>query len=231
MSTSMTVPSTVTADSGVLRYPGLERRSELLQRRPRALRRHTTRVATRFAVLLTGDILAILIAQAIAHWLSAETARGNEAFAGSPLVMDGRRMLFLAIATLVAIFAAGGHSRHRALNQPIRLFGAAAGACLINWAPAIAKGYGASITLTFVATTATLWLSVLVIRELSEWFLHHVWPRQRGAAAAILVGDPDKARSFERAIGAAGGDYRVVGYLATSDSSNGNYIGTVTDLS
>src|SRR2546423_1879733 len=189
MSPSMTVPSAATAaDSGVLRYPGLERRSELAQRRPRALRRHTTRVATRFAVLLTGDILAILVAQAIAHWLSAEAARGNEAFAGSPLVMDGRRMLFLAIATLLAIFAAGGHSRHRALNQPIRLFGAVAGACAVNWAPAIAKGYGASITLTFVTTTATLLLSVLVLRGLSEGVLTNVWPRQRGAAGASLGG-------------------------------------------
>jgi exopolysaccharide biosynthesis polyprenyl glycosylphosphotransferase len=181
--------------------------------------------------LLAGDILAILIAQAIAHWLSAETARGNEAFAASPLVVDGRRMLFLGVTTLLAIFAAGGHSRHRALNQPIRLFGAVAGACLINWAPAIAKGYGSVITLTLVATTAVLWLSVLVVRQLSEWFLHNVWPGQRGAAAAILVGDPDKAKSFERAIAAAGGDYRVVGYLATGEPAHDRYIGTVSDLS
>src|SRR2546423_10993735 len=97
MSPSMTVPSAATAaDSGVLQYPGLERRSELLHRRPRALRRHTTRVATRFAVLLAGDILALLLARAVALWLFAQTDRGAQAFTASPLVPGGRRMLFLA---------------------------------------------------------------------------------------------------------------------------------------
>src|SRR5256714_14789821 len=148
MPTSMTVPTATPAtEHGVLRYPGLERRSELVNRRPRAFRRHTTRVATRFAVLLAGDIVAILLARVVALWLCAETARGAEAFSASPLVTGGRRMLFLAVVVLLAIFAAGGHSRHRALNQPIRLFGAAGGAAMFNWVPMIARGYLASVNL------------------------------------------------------------------------------------
>src|SRR6185295_2973869 len=188
----MSIPTTVASarpvpgDSAVLKFPGLERRSELLDRRPLALRRHTTRVATRFAVLLAGDIVAILLTRAIAYWLYLETDRGAEAFGASPLLPDARHGIFLAVITLVAIFAAGGHSRHRALNKPIRLFGAVAGACLINWAPIISRGGLSSVLLTIVSTAGLLWFCVLVVRELSEWFLNHVWPRQRGAAGAIL---------------------------------------------
>lgn len=235
----MIIPSAASqmTESGVLAYPGLERRSALRDRRPLALRRHTARVATRFAVLLAGDLIAILLGRVIALWLKAETLIGAQAFdsgqpfGSSPLVTGGRRMVFLAIMTLVAVFSTGGHSRHRALNQPIRLFVAAAGASLVNWAPTIARGYLSDVTLPLIATTATLWLSLLLLREISEWFLHHVWPRQRGAASALIVGSPSNAKRFEQAIGAPGGDYRVAGYVAADDDADDRFLGTVSELS
>jgi exopolysaccharide biosynthesis polyprenyl glycosylphosphotransferase len=195
-------------------------------------------VATRFAVLVAGDVIAILLARAVAIWLNAETLIGADAFSSgqsfggsSPLVTGGRRMVFLAVMTLIAVFSTGGHSRHRALNQPIRLFVAVAGAALINWAGMIARGYLPDSTLPLVATVATLWLSLLLVREISEWVLQHVWPRQRGAAGALLVGSPEKSRRFEQAIGAGGGDYKVVGYLATDDIRDDRFLGTVNELS
>ena len=236
----MTIPSAMSQpnETGVLAYPGLERRSALRDRRPLALRRHTARVATRFAVLVAGDVIAILLARAIAVWLNAETLAGAQAFSSglpfggsSPLVTGGRRMVFLAVMTLVAVFSTGGHSRHRALNQPVRLFVAAAGASLINWAGMIARGYLPDVTLPLIATAGTLWICLLFVRQISEWFLQHVWPKQRGAAAALLVGSPEKAQRFEHAIGAAGGDYRVVGYLSADDSRDEHFLGTVNELS
>lgn len=209
----------------------LQRRTALLDRRPRAFRRHTTRVATRFAVLVTGDFFAILLARSLAVGLSAETVLGAQAFESSPLVNGGRRMVFLTVITLLAVFTTGGHSRHRALNQPIRLFVAVAGAALVNWAGLIARGFWSDVTLPFVATVGALWICLLLVRQVSEWFLQHVWPRQRGAASALLVGSPGKANRFEAAIGAPGGDYRVVGYLATDDAPDDRYLGTVDDLS
>jgi len=235
----MTIPSAMSqpAAAGALTYPGLERRSVLRDRRPLALRRHTARVATRFAVLVAGDAIAIAAARAVALWLSAETLTGAEAFSSgiafgsSPLITGGRRMVFLAVMTLIAVFSTGGHSRHRALNQPIRLFVGAAGASLINWAPMIARGYLSEVTLPLVATAGTLWICLLLVREISEWFLHHVWPRQRGAASALIVGSPNNAKRFEQAIGAPGGDYRVAGYVAADDSSDDLSLGSVSELS
>jgi exopolysaccharide biosynthesis polyprenyl glycosylphosphotransferase len=229
----MTTPSAIPqpTGTGILAYPGLERRSALRDRRPRALRRHTARVATRFAVLVAGDITAIVIARILAVWLATETLAGTDAFGSSPLLNGGRRMVFLGVITLLAVFTTGGHSRHRALNQPIRLFVAVVGAALVNWAGLIARGYWSDVTLPLVATVGALWICLLLVRQISEWFLQHVWPKQRGAAGALLVGSPGKANRFEAAIGAPGGDYRVVGYLATDDAPDDRYLGTVNDLS
>ena len=195
------------------------------------MRRHTGRVATRFAVLLSGDLLAILLSRVLASWLIANTNWAPLAFAGSPLALGGTRFVFLTVLTLVAVFATGGHSRHRALNQPMRLFVAAAGAVLINWAGGIARGYLSDLLLPMISTAAAVWISLWLVRMISEWFLRDVWPRHRGAGAAILVGDPQVAGRFGHAVGAPGGDYHVVGYAATDGSAGDSFIGTVDDLS
>jgi len=217
-------------ESPVLVHPALHRRDALRERRPQAARRHTGRVATRFAVLVAGDVVAVLLARAIALWLLAQTAFGAAALPDTPLIVGGTRFIFLGIITVAAVFATGGHSRHRALNQPIRLFGAVAGAVLLIHAGGIARGLVSELLLPMVATTGVLWLSLLVVRQLSEWFLRDVWPGQRGAGAAILIGPPIAARRFEQAIAAPGGDYRVAGYVATDDAAGDNFLGVLEDL-
>jgi exopolysaccharide biosynthesis polyprenyl glycosylphosphotransferase len=214
-----------------LTHPALQRRSVLRERRPQAVRRHTGRVAIRFVVLVTGDLIAIFLARAIALWLATDTVNGTLAYGATPLVGGGTRFIFLTFLTIGAVFATGGHSRHRALNQPIRLFVGVAGAVLITWAGGIARGFLPDLLLPMVATAGTVWLSLLVIRQLSEWFLRHVWPAQRGAAGALLIGDHPIAGRFEHAVAAPGGDYRVVGYVATKPSESGEFLGTVDNLS
>jgi len=218
------------SEAKVLPHPGLKRRSALRERRPHAVRRHTGRVATRFVVLVTGDIVAILIARAIALWLAAETVDGTLAYSGSPLVSGGTRFVFVGLLILVAIFATGGHSRHRALNLPIRLFVAVGGAVLITWAGGIARGFLPDLILPMVATAGTVWLSLFLVRQFSEWILRDVWPGQRGAGVAILVGVPKQAGRYEHAVGAPGGDYRVAGYVATHAEGDGEFLGTIDSL-
>lgn len=218
-------------ETPVLTHPALQRRSALRERRPHSVRRHTGRVATRFAVLVTGDLIGILLARAIAIWLATETVRGAEAFNGTPFLIGGSHFVFFGLIALGAVFATGGHSRHRALNQPIRLFVAAAGAVLLNWAGGIARGFLPDLVLPMVATAGTLWLALLLVRQLSESFLRHVWPAQRGAASAILVGTAPVASRFEGAIAAPGGDYRVAGYVSTDREDDGKFLGTIDNLS
>jgi exopolysaccharide biosynthesis polyprenyl glycosylphosphotransferase len=230
---SMTVPSTPlrSPEAKVLTHPALQRRSALRERRPQAVRRHTGRVATRFAVLVIGDVIAILTSRAIAVWLAAESVNGALAYSSTPLVMGGTRFVFLGLLTLVAIFATGGHSRHRALNLPIRLFVAVAGAVLITWAGGIARGFLPDLILPMVATAGTIWIALLIVRQFSEWTLRDLWPGQRGAGVAILVGAPKQAGRYEHAVAAPGGDYRVAGYVATQPDGDGGFLGTIDDLS
>src|SRR3954468_2976767 len=107
----MTLPTARAAapDIPKSRYPALERRSALRERRPRAIRRHTGRVATRFAVLVTGDILSLLLARMVATSFAAETIRGAELFRGTPFLIGGSRFLFFVAMVLGAVFATGGH--------------------------------------------------------------------------------------------------------------------------
>jgi exopolysaccharide biosynthesis polyprenyl glycosylphosphotransferase len=171
-----------------------------------------------------------LIARVLAAWLATETLFGIEAFGSTPLATGGRRFLVLSTLTIAAVFATGGHSRHRALNQPIRLFVAAAGASLINWLPVIARGQGSDVLLSIIGCSGLIWLCLLFTREVAEWFLREVWPRQNGAAAAILVGSPLTAGKFERAVAAPGGDYRVVGYVAAANCGDQGYLGSLDEL-
>jgi len=228
----MTLPtmSQTLGSASVGVHPGLQRRTALRERRPVAVRRHTGRVATRFAVLLAGDIAGLVLAQVAAIYLAAETEFGRIAFAGTPLLQGGSRFLFFGIVVLVSVFATGGHSRHRALNQPMRLFVAVGGAVLVNWAGGMARGLLPDLVLPMVATAGIVWLSLLLVRQVSEWFLRDVWPRDRGAATAILIGDPRVGNRFAHAVGAPGGDYRVAGYVATNRAEADTYVGTIDDL-
>jgi exopolysaccharide biosynthesis polyprenyl glycosylphosphotransferase len=171
-----------------------------------------------------------VIARALALWLEQETSFGSLALPDSPLIVGGTRYIFLALFTVGAIFAAGGHSRHRALNQPIRLFGAVAGAVLLVWAGGIVRGFLPDLILPMVTTAGILWLSILFIRQFSEWFLRDVWPRQNGAGTAILVGSPALGIRFEHAVAAPGGDYRVAGYVATDRADGEEFLGTIDSL-
>jgi exopolysaccharide biosynthesis polyprenyl glycosylphosphotransferase len=216
--------------ASVLTHPALQRRSALRERRPRAVRRHTTRVATRFTVLLCGDVVALLLARGIALSLTRETAFGAASLPDSPLVIGGTRFAIFAVLVLLGVFASGGHSRHRALNQPIRLFGAVAGVVLLNWAGGIARGLLPDLILPMVTTAGITWLSLLLARQASEWFLRDVWPRDRGAATALLVGDPKVGVRFEHAVAAPGGDYRVAGYVDTDRADDDRFLGGVESL-
>jgi len=238
----MRIPSSPSlAEAKVLVHPALQRRSLLRERRPHAVRRHTGRVATRFAVLLLGDIAAILLARAVAIALANGTVSGSIAYAGTPLVEGGTRFIVVGLLIITAVFATGGHSRHRALNLPLRLLLAVGGVVLLTWAGGIARGFLPQLVLPMVATGGTVWLSLYLVRQLSEWILRDVWPGQRGAGAAILVGAPKDADRYAAAVAAPGGDYRVAGYVETpaaGTAKNGNghhdglaFLGPIENLS
>src|SRR5205823_14292489 len=56
--------------------------------------------------------------------------------------------------------------------------------------------------------------------------------RDRGAATALLVGEPKVAGRFERAVAAPGGDYRAAGYVTTDGGrrDGDGFLGTIDSL-
>src|ERR1700687_2431024 len=141
------------------------------------------------APLPLPKLLSSLADRGSSFWLYSPSAPGWRQ--GGTRGSAGPGLVFLALLAIGAVFATGGHSRYRALNQPIRLFFAVAGAVLVTWAGGIARGFLPDLVLPMVATAGTMWITLLLVRQVSEGILRDVWPRQRGAATAILVGSPE----------------------------------------
>ena len=209
----------------------LERRSALRDRRPRAVRRHTTRVATRFLILLVGDLAAILIARAVLNWAEMAGTVSPVLAALTPLGRGPRSFALFLISALFALFVTGSHSRHRVLNQPIRLLFAALLAPLPLIAPLVMRADLGSAMAPVGLSMILVWISVLALRQVSERILSQVWPRQLGTGAALLVGKPPVlGEVVERAIAAPGGDFRVVGHVSTTASDEPDAAGSLHDL-
>jgi exopolysaccharide biosynthesis polyprenyl glycosylphosphotransferase len=189
------------------------------------------RVATRYAVLVAGDILAIaLVRELVLSGIFSGTLFGS-VLKASPLAGDFRAFVQLVIATLIPLVITGSHSRHRALNNPIRILAAACVASLPQVIPLSISGQMSVALQTMVFVSLSLWVGLLVVRQLSERILRFVFPGQRGAGAAIVVGGFDHfSRALERAVAAPGGDFHVIGYVVDGRSAENGALGTFDDL-
>lgn len=189
------------------------------------------RVATRYAVLIAGDVLAMaMVREIVLSGIFSGTAFG-EVLRATPLGGDFAAFVPLVVGTLFLLLITGSHSRHRALNNPIRILAAAGGASLPQVIPLGVRGEMAAALQLMLFVGLALGGGVLVVRELSERILRFVFPRQRGAGAAIIIGGFDQfSRAIERAVAAPGGDFRVVGYVVDSNAAETGALGTFEDL-
>ncbi len=189
------------------------------------------RVATRYAVLFAGDILAIaLVRELVLSGVFSGTLFGSVVSA-TPLGGDFRAFAQLVVATLIPLAITGSHSRHRALNNPIRILAATAVASLPQVVPLGITGDVSDALQTMVFVSLALWVGILTVRQLSERILRFVFPGQRGAGAALVIGGFDQySRTLERAVAAPGGDFHVIGYLVDGASAENGALGTFDDL-
>ena len=183
-------------------------------------------MAARLGVLIAIDVVALLLVREILSWMlvaqwPAVEVPGDFRVAG-PLSRPGEpASLPFWVAAFVALALTGSYSRYRGLNTPLRL----ASACILAGIAAalpLSAVVGTRVALAELAVvTAAAWLGLLAARALSERFLGRVWPRDLGAAPAILVGPPDAAHSRAAdAVAAPGGDYRIAAHYV-ADSAAG----------
>lgn len=208
-------------------------RTKLRERRPVSVKRHTARIATRLAVLLVGDVAAVMVCEI----LSSVAARGS-IFGQSIATQFARALdtgygatLNLALVVLASLVVTGNYSRHRRLNGTLRLLAAASlGAAVLLWSMVSAGDFVGALAV-YIATASLTWLVLFAERMVTERFLSHVWPGARGAAPALLITDrKEDSVHLEKAVLAAGGDYSLAGYVPVGRTTFEGVLGTVRDL-
>lgn len=196
------------------------------------MRRHSGRTTTRFLVLLAGDTLAFVLYQAIAKTFQQSAVLGPRL--GHALTANPSDSAYFALVLFFSLFITGSYSRHRALNRSIRLFSSAAlASVLVLGVLVLTAGWPAAIAVYVICTVLT-WAVLLLERRFTDWFLRAVWPKDRGAGAALIIrtGADDDTR-VERALLAAGGDYRLAGYVfggTSAAQAETNALGDIADL-
>ncbi len=208
-------------------------RTRLRERRPVSVKRHTARIATRLAVLLAGDLLAIALCQVVALAavsgqllpgpLAAQLSRASGV--GYPAGVT------FGLALIGGLVVTGNYSRHRRLNGTLRLLAASSlASAVILWS--LLPGGNLFGALAVFAVTGTLtWVFLLGERLVTEKFLSRVWPGARGAAPAVLITDrKEPSLRLERAVIGAGGDYSLAGYIPLGRVTFDGALGTIRDL-
>ncbi len=193
-------------------------RSRIRERRPVSVRRHTGRTTTRFLVLLAGDAVALMVYQAVAKLLDQGTVLGTRL--GHALTADPADSVYFAASLFFCLFITGSYSRHRALNRGIRLLSSAALASLLVLAVLwLSVGWTAALAV-YLVTVVLTWGVLLAERRFTDWFLRELWPRSRGAAAALVIRtDSPEDAQIETALLAPGGDYKLAGHLDADSAS------------
>jgi exopolysaccharide biosynthesis polyprenyl glycosylphosphotransferase len=197
-----------------------------------SVKRHTSRIAIRLAVLFVGDLAAVVICELI----SAMASQGL--LVGSNLASQFERALSagygapinFGLALITSLIVTGNYSRHRRLNGRLRLLAASALACALLLWGMISSMSLLSAVAVYVVTATFTWTVLLAERILTERFLN-VWPGARGAAPAILITDrPEASALLERAVIGAGGDYSLAGYVPVGRTTFDGALGTIRDL-
>lgn len=213
----------------------LDRGARLNLQRDLAIRRHAKRLAARFAPLILGDLIVLIAARQVVRWVALDDSPNwpwlRSLTAAGPFADPGRPgSLVFVTAIFAALLMIGGYSRHRQLHSGPRIGGASLVAAAVAAVPlAAVVGIREAVSQAALAGAAA-WMAIVIGRVASEAFLRHVWPRERGAAPAILVGAADALDSqIAAAIGAPGGNYRIV-ELVRTDVRTGTPSDLISDI-
>lgn len=174
-------------------------------------------------MLLASDLAAFLLARGLLRWLTGQPVLSGRFPADlttfGPLSNPGEpgSTVFI-IALILSLCLSGSYTRHRGLNTAARLGAAVSLAVMAAAVPLAALiGVRGAISAVLLIGLAT-WFGLLLIRSVTERFLEKVWPRDRWAWPAILIG-PEGARSTRAAIAVTrpGGDYAVAAHYCVPD--------------
>ena len=205
-----------------------------LQRRAAStLRRHLTRAAGRFAVLLLADLAAFAIlrelyrsvgeGELLGRWIGALVQELLPAG-----YLDGWQY---AIALIVALFLTGNYGAGDRRRDPGRLFlGCVVATALPLWAPLWERGV-ALVATQFAVTTIVVWIGLVAVRFGIEAIDARVVRRTPASRRTLLVGTAHEcAELASRAAFAPRGEHVTLGFVDTAASPSPNAMGSLGTL-
>src|SRR5690349_6382947 len=94
--------------------------TRLQRRRPRAMRRHASRLTIRLAALVAGDVLALVIARGVAALIAA---RGTDGLLGAHhlTALAAPSLRFFVPTVLLSLVVTGSYVRHSRTQASMRV--------------------------------------------------------------------------------------------------------------
>ena len=208
-------------------------RLDLQQRASTNLRRHLTRAARRFFVLVFADLAAFGVMREFLRSVRDFGVFGN-AFAQVADRLTPRGVLAgweYAAALLVGLFATGNYGRGDMRRDPRRILAACAVATALPfWMVMWTRG-PATVLVQYLATTFAVWVGLVIERRTLDRLVAWVAPPERHAPRTLFVGTAaDCHRVMELKAFKSAADFRVVGFVEASVAPSPDALGALPDL-
>ena len=184
--------------------------TRLQQRRPRAVRRHATRLTLRLTTVLVGDTASLLVVHQLAAFIGGHAPW--HVFGVQPLAALATPSLrFLIPTVLLSLLVTGSYIRHSRTQASVRLLRGSLLAAALVALGSIEIARAAHLSVLLPVWAALIWLGITTARALSEWVLTTVVARARLAAPAVVIGGAShESVPGEEETSLPDRDYRVV---------------------
>lgn len=206
----------------------------IVQRRGRAARHsRTLHALARVSVLLVADLLVLILANDVLHFLRSEQGPPDQ-FARflleiSPRGVFPRLQVVAAVITGLVIFRNYGTGPARRHSRRL-IAGSTLGLSLVFWAH-IWKGISIASAFGFVLALATLGLSLIAGRRLVDRLVQRLRPAPTATGRALVVAPRTPATAFMQA-DRVRQDSRldVIGFVSTDSDTDDQSLGKLSDL-
>lgn len=161
--------------------------TRLQRRRPRAMRRHASRLTIRLATLLVGDAVGLVIVHALAALMATRATWGI--FGAQPLTALGSPSLrFFVPTVLLSLVVTGSYLRHSRTQASMRILRGCLLAAALVTLGTVQTARAAHVSVLLPAWAVLIWCAISLARATSEEILNAIFAGARLAAPAALIG-------------------------------------------
>jgi exopolysaccharide biosynthesis polyprenyl glycosylphosphotransferase len=161
--------------------------TRLQRRRPRAMRRHASRLTIRLATLLVGDTVGLVIVHAVAALIATRATWGI--LGAQPLTaLASPSLRFFVPTVLLSLVVTGSYLRHSRTQASMRVLRGCLLAAALVTLGTVQTSRVAHVSVLLPAWAALIWCAITLARATSEEILNAIFAGARLAAPAALIG-------------------------------------------